>query len=264
MFTPTVMQKGGVGKSSVTVHLATTIRLILDSIDPARRIVLLDTDPQGTSTAFFGWENLNPEETVASLFDPSERFDPYKPHIIRKTRFQGIDLVPSCIDLAVAEAVDFPDGNTRIRSFLEASIHDNPIILADSPPSLGRLTLNLIEAADALIIPLMPDITAYDAIGKFFQAMRSIGYDRLKVFGYIVNNYDGRTRAQRLMKDMIVGQVGPLFMGEIHRTSEIPECWMTKRPITQTNKKFRPYREFKAIAMEYLRRYGYETGTLKD
>ena len=139
-------QKGGVGKTTTTINLATGLAAI------ERRVLVLDFDPQGNASTGLG---IPPAQRFQTMYDVLMGAATIGQATI-KTEVPGLSIVPSDIHLTGAELelVDKPDRAFRLRAALETVAADYEELLIDCPPSLGLLTLNAMTAVNNLLIPM--------------------------------------------------------------------------------------------------------------
>jgi len=153
--------KGGVGKSTTAVHMAQNLAL------KGYRVLLVDSDPQGSATSLFGYIpdlELDDSDTLAPFYrDDEETLD----YAIRKTYWDGLDLVPANLLLYETEYEWMSDvqGETfrYLKDALDSVKQDYDVIVIDPPPALGLMSLNVMAAANALLIPIpaqYPDLSS--------------------------------------------------------------------------------------------------------
>ncbi len=181
-------QKGGVGKTTTVVNLATYLALLGD------RVLVIDLDPQGNATSGFGIDRAGVEESIYhALVDERPLRDL---HVA--TPVDGLRLVPSSIALAGAEVELAPvtGRERRLGQALRVERDAWDWILVDCPPSLGLLTVNALTGADAVLIPIQCE---YYALEGLTQLIATINLVRdhlnpdLEISGVILTMFDART-----------------------------------------------------------------------
>ena len=181
-------QKGGVGKTTTSVNLSTSLA------DLGKRVLLVDLDPQGNSTSGLG---INKGALKRSLYDVLVE-DAAPRGAILQTDVERLDIMPSTVDLAGAEIrlVGMKKREYQLKSVLEKLKSKYDYILIDCPPSLGLLTINGLAAANSVLIPLQCEFYALEGLG---QLMNTIGMiqksfnPRLNLEGILMTMFDGRT-----------------------------------------------------------------------
>ena len=144
-----VNQKGGVGKTTTAVNLATYMALA------GAKILLVDLDPQGNATSGLG---IDKKSVTLSTYDVLIENKPIT-EAVRATNIVNLSLLPATLDLAGADLALMPlvSRETRLRQALEPARAYFDIVLIDAPPSLGLLTLNALVAAEAVLIPIQTE-----------------------------------------------------------------------------------------------------------
>ena len=181
-------QKGGVGKTTTVVNLATYLALAGDTV------LVVDLDPQGNATSGFG---LDRGEIVQSVYEALIE-DASIGEMIVPTAIAGLSIVPSSIALAGAEVelAPLPQRERRLYRILAEIRDEYDYVVLDCPPSLGLLTVNALTAADAVIIPIQCEYYALEGLSQLIATINLVRNHLnpdLAIKGVVLTMYDSRT-----------------------------------------------------------------------
>ncbi len=177
--------KGGVGKTTLSVHCAQYLAAA------GYRVLLIDADSQGSATTTFGFRpdvDVHGEDTLAPYL--SEEADDLR-YSIRPTKWEGLDLIPACLELygteyylaSLAGTAEGEGWLDRLDSGIETIEGDYDIIIIDPPPALGMISLSVLRAINGLIIPTPPAMFDFHSTASFFDMLEEVMESLANLYG---------------------------------------------------------------------------------
>ena len=202
-------QKGGVGKTTTAINLASSLAL------QGHRTLLIDMDPQANSTLSF----IDPESIRLSVYDVLVDNNLKFEDCIVQTPVENLDLVPARISLAKLEGKllgEF-DGHFRFKDRIASLVAQYPYIVIDTPPTLGLITVSALVASSHLLIPIQSSYFALEGTDDLLETVkrvRSRPNPNLQLLGIVITLHDKRTT----LSNDIVQQIKQVFADKVFET----------------------------------------------
>ena len=241
-------QKGGVGKTTTTVNLSTILA------KKGKKVLLIDTDPQGNATSGLG-VSKDVELSVYDILIGDTEFD----ETLQETAIKNLKVCPSNISLAGAEVqlVSMMSREQRLKTKLDKIKDQYDYILIDCPPSLGLVTLNAFTASDSVLIPVQCEYFALEGLGQLLNTVNLVKKHlnkNLEIEGALLTMYDARTN----LSNKVVKEVKKYFEDKVYKTviprnvrlSEAPSYGM---PITVYDPRSKGAKAYEKFAKELLK-----------
>ncbi|MEJ2038218.1 MAG: AAA family ATPase [Desulfosarcinaceae bacterium] len=187
-------EKGGVGKTVTVINLGAALTL------NHQKVLIVDMDPQANATKGLGIDGDHSGPSVYDMLQEPGKVSPGK--VIVKTAWEGLDLIPSHVDLAGAEVemVDVEGRENLLKRALNRLADDYDFILLDTPPSLSLLTVNVFSYARFVLVPCQAHPYAYGALEELFDtisAVKNAINPEIEILGIVPTFYDPRTRVSQ-------------------------------------------------------------------
>ena len=243
-------QKGGVGKTTTCVNLSAYLAVM------GQKVLIIDLDPQGNATSGVGVEKRKNLKTIYDLIDGESPID----EVIVETRIDGLDIIPSTVDLAAAEIslVSMSNREKILKNILENIKNSYDFIMIDCQPSLGLLTVNALTSSDSVLIPMQCEFYPLDGLTQLMNTIRLVKLHlnpNLDVEGVVRTMKDNRSNLiNQVSQEIIKVFKSKVFETYIPRNIRLAEAPSHGLPIVLYDPSSKGAEAYLSLAEEFLNR----------
>ena len=243
-------QKGGVGKTTTAINLSACLA------EKNKKVLTIDTDPQGNTTSGLGLDKEELENTIYELMLSECTIR----ESIVKTEIENLSLIPSNVDLAGAEIelLGINDKEYILKNAVDYIKDDFDFIIIDCPPSLNMLTINAMTTADSVIVPIQCEYYALEGLSQLIHTINLVQErlnSNLQMEGVVFTMYDARTNLSLQVVENVKNNLNTtIYKTIIPRSVRLAEAPSHGLPINKYDSRSTGAESYRMLAKEVIQR----------
>jgi chromosome partitioning protein len=243
-------QKGGVGKTTTSINLSATLA------EKGKKVLVIDTDPQGNTTSGFGLNKNQLENTIYELLIGECEVE----EALYKDVVDGVDIIPSNVNLAAVEIelIDMEKKEYILKNAVEKIRNNYDFIIIDCPPSLSMLTINAMTTANTVLVPIQCEYYALEGLSQLVHTVNLVKErlnNDLEMEGVIFTMYDSRTNLSMQVVENVKDHINEnVYKTIIPRNIRLAEAPSYGLPINLYDSKSSGAEAYRLLADEVIGR----------
>ncbi len=243
-------QKGGVGKTTTSINLSATLA------EKGKKVLVIDTDPQGNTTSGFGLNKNQLENTIYELLIGECEVE----EALYKDVVDGVDIIPSNVNLAAVEIelIDMEKKEYILKNAVESIRKNYDFIIIDCPPSLSMLTINAMTTANTVLVPIQCEYYALEGLSQLVHTVNLVKErlnNELEMEGVIFTMYDSRTNLSMQVVENVKDHINEnVYKTIIPRNIRLAEAPSYGLPINLYDSKSSGAEAYRLLADEVIGR----------